>query len=88
MIFDKPVLLNGETLIKELFTLGIVISSVFVNENEKLELNISEKDKTKVEAALLVHDGSDIVNPKIALRASALAKLAALGLTPDEVASL
>ena len=87
MIFIKPNSLNGTTLIKELAAVGIAINSVNV-VGEDLILDIADKDKAKVEAALLNHDGSDVPDSKAAARASALAKLATLGLSADEIAAL
>ena len=87
MIFTKSNPLNGTTLVKELAAIGVKIESVDVI-GEDLILDIADKDKAKVEAALLVHDGSDVPDPKATARASALAKLAALGLSADEIAAL
>jgi len=87
MIFTKPNPLNGTTLVKELAAIGITIHSVDVI-GENLILDVADKDKAKVEEVLLVHDGSDVPDPKATARASALAKLAALGLSPEEIAAL
>ena len=88
MIFDKPVKLNGTRLTDELAAVGIIVHEVVLNGSGKLELNIAEKDKAKADQVLADHKGEDIIDPNIAMKASALAKLAALGLTPDEIASL
>jgi hypothetical protein len=87
LIFIKPNLLNGTTLVKELAAIGIKIESVDVN-GQDLILDIADKDQAKVAAVLLDHDGSPTPDPKATARASALAKLAALGLSADEIAAL
>lgn len=88
MQFIKPSLLNGDTLIKELSEIGIKIDFVVVDENNNLILNVSEKDKSKVEKVLEQHDGRDTIPQQELLKQSAYAKLKALGLTEDEIAAL
>jgi hypothetical protein len=87
MNFNKPTRLNGVTLKDELKAVGIIVDEISVI-GEILILEIPDKDKAKAEQVISDHKGEDIIDPKIALRASALAKLAALGLTADEIASL
>ena len=84
MIFTKPNLLNGQTLIKELAQSGISVEEVRqINQNE-IELLVDAKDKTKVESILKTHDGSDTIPAIESLRNSAISKLVNLGLTEDE----
>jgi hypothetical protein len=87
MNFNKPAQLNGVSLINELKAVGIIVDEVCVN-GEFLILEIADKDKSKAQQVINDHKGEDIIDPKIALRALALSKLAALGLTADEIASL
>lgn len=88
MIFTKPNPLNGETLIKELSEIGINVAMVVVNGEGELQLDVKEKDVESVKQILKNHNGSNTISEKTKLRASALAKLAALGLTEDEIAAL
>jgi hypothetical protein len=88
MIFNKPTKLNGTRLANELADVGIIVDEIVLNGAGKLELQIADKDKAKAEQVIADHKGEDIIDPTPALKASALAKLAALGLTPDEIASL
>ena len=88
MIFNKPAKLNGTTLKDELAAVGIIVNEVVLNGLGELELNIAEKDKAKAEQVITDHKGEDTIDPKVAARASALAKLAALGLSADEIAAL
>jgi hypothetical protein len=87
MEFNKPSQLNGVILKDELKAVQIIVDEVRVSGNS-LILEIADKDKSKAEQVISDHKGEDIVDPKIALRASALAKLAALGLSADEIAAL
>lgn len=88
MIFTQPAKLNGTRLTNELAVVGIVVNEVAVDGAGNLVLQIADKDKTKAEQIIANHKGEDIIDPKIAAKASALAKLAALGLTADEIAAL
>jgi hypothetical protein len=88
MIFNKPAKLNGTRLTDELAAVGIIIDEVVLDGEGKLVLNIADNDKTKAEQVITNHKGEDIIDPKVAARASALAKLAALGLTESEIAAL
>ena len=88
MIFNKPAKLNGTTLKDELAAVGIIVNEVVLNGSGKLELQIADSDKTKAEQVIANHKGEDTIDPKVAARASALAKLAALGLSADEIAAL
>ena len=53
-------------------------------ESGQLILDIADKDKAKAQQVISDHKGLDIIDPAIATKASAVAKLAALGLTADE----
>jgi hypothetical protein len=84
MIFTKPTKLNGTSLTDELAAVGIIIDEVLVDGSGQLILNIADKDKAKAQKVISDHKGLDIIDPAIATKASAVAKLAALGLTADE----
>ena len=84
MIFTQPTKLNGTTLTDELAAVGIIINEVLVDGSGQLILDIANKDKAKAQQVISDHKGLDIIDPAIAIKASAVAKLAALGLTPDE----
>ena len=88
MIFTQPTKLNGTRLINELAAVGIFVDEVSVDGSGNLVLEIADKDKAKAEQVIAHHKGEDIIDPKVAFRASALAKLAALGLSADEIAAL
>jgi len=86
MQFIKPNPFNGETFIKDLQKNNISIIRFYDNGENQLIIEGAEKDTTKIENLLETHDGSDSI--RVDHRASALAKLAALGLTEDEIAAL
>lgn len=88
MIFNKPAKLNGTRLMSEFATVGIIVDEVILDGSGNLILNIADNDKAKAEQVLANHKGEDIIDLTPALRASALAKLAEIGLTADEIASL
>ena len=88
MIFNKPAKLNGATLTDELAALGIIVDQVMLDGLGNLVLAIADKDKAKADQVIANHKGEDTPDPKAAARASALAKLAALGLSADEIAAL
>ena len=88
MIFNKPAKLNGNRLTNELAAVGIIVNEVVLDGSGKLVLDIADKDKTKAQEVLADHKGEDTPDSKAAARASALAKLAALGLSADEIAAL
>ena len=88
--FNKPENLNGAQLRDELNAGGVKISNdrnaVCVNGEGKLELDIKINDQVKAAEIVAEHIGVDI--DTTAAKASAQAKLAALGLTEEEVASI
>ena len=88
--FNKPENLNGAQLRNELNAGGVKISNdrnaVCVNGEGKLELDIKINDQVKAAEIVAEHIGVDIDTD--AIKASAQAKLAALGLTDDEVAAI
>ena len=88
MQFNKPAQLNGVSLKDELAAVGIIVDEVVLDGSGNLVLDIAEKDKIKAEEVIADHKGEDTIDPKVAARASALAKLAALGLTESEIAAL
>lgn len=86
MQFTKPNPFNGETFMKDLQENNVSITRFYDNGENQLVVEGLEKDKSKIESLLNNHDGSDSI--VVDLRKSALAKLAALGLTEDEIAAL
>ena len=90
--FNKPENLNGAQLRNELNAGGVKISNdrnaVCVNGEGKLELDIKINDQVKAAEIVAAHIGVDTLINLAAAKASAQAKLAALGLTADEVAAI
>ena len=92
--FNKPEKLNGAQLRDELNAAGVLISNepsaVLLNGNGELCLEIKSKDEAKAVEIVANHIGIDIDLDalKAAAKQSAQAKLAALGLTEEEVASI
>ena len=88
--FNKPENLNGTQLRNELNSGGVKISdnrdSVCVNGKGQLELDIEANDQVKATEIVAKHIGVDIDTN--AIKTSAEAKLAALGLTADEVTAI
>jgi hypothetical protein len=82
--FNKPTNLNGAELQKELLDSGIIVDKIFDNGNN----TISFKTDNEELAADIVssHNGTVVVS--LNARESALAKLTALGLTEEEIATL
>lgn len=92
--FNKPEKLNGAQLRDELNAAGVLISdepsAVLLNGNGELCLEIQTKDEAKALEIVAKHIGIDIDLDAIrmAAKASAQAKLTALGLTTDEVTAI
>jgi len=90
--FNKPINLNGSQLRKELNAAGVKIDdtpgAVYLGENGDLFLDINNKDKTKAEAIVNAHIGIDETQARAEAKAAAQAKLAALGLTVDDLTAL
>ena len=84
--FTKPDKLNGEQLVKELQNAGITVKGNPRLEGELFFIDIEPTDEVKASKVVGSHIGIDIDYASI--KASALAKLAALGLTEDEVKSI
>ena len=85
--FTAPQKLNGEQLKNELAAVDITLNdktSPAIDSEGVLWLDILDKDKTEAKKIVDNHKGIDTPNA----RASALAKLAALGLSADEIAAL
>lgn len=82
--FNKPTNLNGEELRQELNAAGVAISddttSVAIDENGKLLLDIKESDKTKASSVVTAHNGSN--TPK---QVSLEDKLTSVGLSLSEL---
>ena len=90
--FIKPEKLNGEQLRDELNAVKIKISkkpdSVVDDGQNNLLLDINENDEIKAAEIVAAHIGIDTSINYAAAKTSAQAKLAALGLTEEEVASI
>ena len=82
--FIIPTTLNGKQLKNELIVDGVEINDFPTIKDELLWLNIDVKFAEKAKNIVEAHVGVDEPNYK----QSALAKLAALGLTEDEIAAL
>ena len=82
--FIIPNKLNGKQLKQELNANGVQIDDSPTIKNDLLWLNIDVKFAEKAKNIVEAHVGVDEPNYK----QSALAKLAALGLTEDEIAAL
>jgi hypothetical protein len=85
--FDKPANLNGTELLDELAVAGIVLNKdtqiPLVDGNGDLWLDVKSSDKSKVEEVLASHNGT-IIAPQ----PTAADKLAAAGLTVDDLKAL
>ena len=90
--FIKPEKLNGEQLRDELNAVKIKISkepdSVVDDGQNNLLLDINESDEIKAAEIVAAHIGIDTSINYAAAKQSAQAKLAALGLTDDEVKAI
>ena len=87
--YTKPVTLNGEQLINELNDAGIKTNRIpLVDSNDDLWLDVAEKDKAKAETIVNAHVGLDVSIAKATAKAAAEGKLAALGLTTDDLRAL
>ena len=87
--FNKPETLNGEQLLTELKLVNIKIDRFpFIDGNGDFWLAISESDKVKAEPIVAAHIGIDQTEAKAQAKAEAEAKLAKLGLTPDDLRAL
>lgn len=82
--FTIPTKLNGKQLKQEIEKKGIAINDFPTIKDNQLFLDIDEKDYEKVQIIVSSHKGQDEIDHKI----SAIAKLAALGLTEEEIAAL
>ena len=84
MRLNKPENFTGDQFEKELKNVEISwVGGVTVIGNQ-IDINADQKDLTKIQNLLDLHTPE----PFIDHRASALAKLAALGLSADEIAAL
>jgi hypothetical protein len=87
--FNKPQNLNGAELLNELKASGVVVTGLpLIDENGEFWLNIKDADKTKATPIVAAHNGTTVAPDNTAAKATAQAKLAALGLTADEIAAL
>ena len=90
--FDKPTILNGAQLRKELNSQGVKIADksecVLLDSENYLFLDIKANDETKAAEIVNAHIGIDTSKDYLKIKQSAEAKLTALGLTAEEVASI
>lgn len=83
--FTQPVNLNGKQLLEELANAGIKSSgSCLIDEFGVFWVPIDEKDKAKAEPIVEAHSAID----ENVAKEAAQAKLAALGLTADDLKAL
>jgi len=87
--FDKPQTLNGEQLLLELNDAKIKITEFpFIDGNGDLWLDVLEKDAAKTQRIIDSHNAIDSNLAKATAKAAAEGKLAALGLTTDDLRAL
>jgi hypothetical protein len=82
--FTKPTNLNGTELVKELLDAGVTVKGkIAVDENNVLWIDIADKDEAKANPIVAAHNGTTI-----APKPTVSAKLAALGLTVEDLQAL
>ena len=87
--FLKPINLNGTELLAELNAGGVSITEPPVIDGDNVFwLDITQDDKEKAAPVVAAHNGTIVALDKSAAKAAAQAKLAALGLTADELKAL
>ena len=87
--FNKPTNLNGTELLAELNASGVAITeSPILDGLGILWLDIAEEDEAKATPIVAVHNGTVTQLDNSAAKAAAQAKLAALGLTTDDLKAL
>jgi hypothetical protein len=80
--FDKPENLNGQELLNELNSAGIVITnSPVLDDDGKLYLDIDEAYTSKATAIVTAHNGTTIAPDTSGDKAALLSRL---GITADE----
>ena len=84
MRLNKPENFNGDQFEKELKNAAIIWVGGVTVVGDQIDINADDKDQTKIQNLLDLHAPEPFVDH----RASALAKLAALGLSADEIAAL
>jgi len=83
--FTQPANLNGKQLLQELANAGIKSNgNCLIDEFDVFWVPIDEKDKTKAEPIVAAHIAVD----ENVAKEAAQAKLAALGLTADDLKAL
>jgi hypothetical protein len=90
--FNKPNQLNGSQLCEELIKAGVKIDNPLntcsIDEYGDFWLNIADKDEAKAKPVVEAHVGVDQTQAKAQAKAAAESKLAALGLTTDDLRAL
>ena len=87
--FTTPMALNGAELVKDLTTAGIIVTGRPEIDGEGvLWLDIAEADEAKATPIVAAHNGTTVAPDNSAAKAAATAKLAALGLTTDDLKAL
>jgi hypothetical protein len=83
--FQKPVNLNGDELLNELFAVGIVLDkwkqAPSIDGEGVMWLDIAEDDKAKAAPIVAAHNGTIVAPDTSAAKAALLARL---GMTADE----
>jgi hypothetical protein len=87
--FNKPANLNGKELLAELNSNQVKISELPFDDGEgNIWLKIKETDESKATEIVAAHNGTTVAPDNTAAKAIAQAKLAALGLTADDLKAL
>ena len=85
-IFDKPTNLNGAELKEELAAVGIVVETI--RDNADNTISFETTNEAKAAEVVAAHNGTTVAPDNTAAKAAAQAKLAALGLTTDDLKAL
>jgi hypothetical protein len=89
--FTRPININGRELVAELADIGVIVNvatSPLLDGEDNFWLDIAEADEAKAAPIVAAHNGTVTQLDNSAAKAAAQAKLAALGLTADDLKAL